>query len=120
MPMVESGCERTDAQQMKNVTPTYPLPARGYDLPTRREPKWKDLVSQATPTFLDVLIGMTLLLAYAGTLVLAFCFGMISAASDSPRRRSDRFVTGLLFGFGLGWFAGRTYRDGSEDQHFRR
>lgn len=105
---------------MKNVTPTYPLPARGYDLPTRPERKWETLLSRATPTALQVLIGMTVLLAYAGTLVLAFCFGMISAASDSPRKRSDHFVIGLLFGFGLGWFAGRAYRDGSGNQNFRR
>jgi len=105
---------------MKNVTPTYPRPARGCDLPTRPDRKWTALLSRATPTVLEVLIGMTLLLAYLGTLVLPFSLGMISAASDSPRKRNDHFVMGLLFGFGLGWFAGRAYRDGSGDQTFRR
>ncbi len=103
---------------MKNVTPTYPLPAQGYDLPTRPEPKWKTRVSQATPSALEVLTGTTLLLAYAGTLVLAFCLGMNSAASDNPSKASDRFGTGLILGFGFGWFAARTYQDGSEDHKF--
>lgn len=121
MPTLESGCKLTDARPLKNVTPTYPRPARGYGLPTGPEQKWKAaLLSRATPTVLEVLTGMIVLLAYVGTLILAFCLGIISAASDSPRKKPDHFLVRLLFGFGLGWLAGRTYRDGSEDQNFRR
>lgn len=101
---------------MKNVTPTYPLPAQGYDLPIRPEPKRKTQLSRATPTVLEMLVGMTLLLAYAGTLVLAFCFAMIIAASASTSRRNDRFVTGLILGFGLGWLAASSYGYGSENE----
>jgi len=51
---------------MKSVTPTYPRPARGYDLPTRSERKWKALLSRATPSVLA-----TLALLFSGLLLAA-------------------------------------------------
>lgn len=119
MQTLESRCRLTDATLVKNVTPTYPLPARGYDLPTRRDSRWKAVVSGTTPTVLRVVAGITLLIAGAATLVVVVCFGMMKVASDS-RRRNDHFVTGLILGFGLGWLATRSYREGSEDQNVRR
>jgi hypothetical protein len=89
---------------MKNVTPTYPLSARGYDLPSRPEPKWKAVFSRATPTTVEVLTGRILLVAYAGTLVTRVLLGndqcsfRVSEEEKRPfRNRPDSWLwSGLV------------------------
>jgi len=63
---LESLSELTDAGRVKNVTPTYSRSARGSDLPTLPQGKWKVLLSGAPPT-----VSATLAVLFSGLLLAA-------------------------------------------------
>ena len=95
---------------MKNVTPTYPLPTRRFDLPIRLEVKWKARFDGAIPAALKVTSVIALALECIGILMLALLFGIIKGAVESPRRRNDHCFNGLILGFGFEWLAASSLR----------